>query len=75
MNKALIDGLVAKFLKSYNAPAKDAIWQQHSVTFRRFWSEQVLAEGKGAIPDDACDAIIRILDRHEDYEEKAEEAD
>ena len=64
MNKALMDGMVAKYLESYNAPAKDAIWQQHSATFRRFWSEQVLAQEKGAIPDDACDAIIRILDRH-----------
>ena len=64
MNKALMDGMVAKYLESYNAPAKDAIWQQHSATFRRFWSEQVLAQEKGAIPDDACDVIIRILDRH-----------
>jgi hypothetical protein len=36
MNKALMDGLAAKFLESYDAPAKDAIWQQHSATFRRF---------------------------------------
>lgn len=62
MNKALMDGLVAKFLESYAAPAKDAIWQQHSATFRRFWSDQVLAKGTGNISDDVCDVVIRILD-------------
>src|SRR5207245_7183086 len=35
MNKALMDGMVAKYLESYNAPAKDAIWQQHSATLDR----------------------------------------
>ena len=63
MNKALKD-LVAKFLESYDAPAKDAIWQQHSATFRRFWSDRVLAKGTGTIPDDVCDEVIRILDSH-----------
>ena len=42
------------------SPAKDAIWRQHSATFRRFWSGQVLAKGAGTIPDDACDVVIRI---------------
>ena len=63
MNKALMDVLVAKFLECYDAPAKDAIWQQHSATFRRFWSGQVLAEGFGTISDDDCDVVIQILDR------------
>ncbi len=62
MNNKLKD-LVAEFRDSYDAPAKDAIWQQHSATFRRFWSDQVLAMGTGAIPDEACDVVIRILDR------------
>ena len=62
MNKALINGLIAKFLEHYDAPAKDAIWQQHSATFRRFWSDEVLAGGTGTISDDVCDVVIRILD-------------
>jgi hypothetical protein len=61
MNKALMDGLVAKFLQSYDAPAKDATWQQHSATFRRFWHDQVLGKGTGTIPDDVCDVVIRIF--------------
>src|ERR1017187_9726004 len=62
MNKALMDVLVAKFLEWYDAPAMDAIWQQHSATFRRFWSGRVLAKGNGTISDDECDVVIRILD-------------
>lgn len=57
-----MDVLVAKFLECYDAPAMDAIWQQHSATFRRFWSGQVLAKGTGTISDDECDVVIRILD-------------
>jgi hypothetical protein len=62
MNKTSMDSLIAKFLACYDAPQKDAIWQQHSATFRRFWSDQVLAKGTGTIPDDVCDEVIRILD-------------
>jgi hypothetical protein len=64
MNKAVIADLVADFQKGYDAKTKDAIWQKQSLTFRSFWSELVLGEGTGAIPDDVCDMIIRILDRH-----------
>ena len=64
MNKAVMDGLVVKFRESYDAPGKDAIWQQHSATFRRFWSEKVLSQGTGPIPDEVCDVVIRILDQH-----------
>jgi hypothetical protein len=74
MNKALMDGLVANFLESYDAPAKDATWQQHSATFRRFWSEQVLAKGTGNISDDVCDVVIRILDRYGKGNTKESEA-
>jgi hypothetical protein len=73
MNKALVE-LVAKFLESYDAPAKDAIWQQHSATFRRFWSEKVLSQRTGPILDDECDVIIRILDRNGKGNTKASEA-
>ena len=58
-----MDGLVAKFRERYDAPAKDAIWQQHSATFRRFWSDQVLAKGTGVIPDEICDVVIRVLSK------------
>jgi hypothetical protein len=74
MNKALMDGLVAKFLQSYDAPAKDATWQQHSATFRRFWHDQVLGKGTGTIPDDMCDVVIRILDRNGNGNTKESEA-
>ena len=62
MNTPLVQILVTKFLESYNAPAKDAIWQQHSTKFRSFWSDRVLAKGMGTIPDDVCDTVIRFLD-------------
>jgi hypothetical protein len=40
----------------------------------RFWSEQVRSDGNGIIPDEACDAIIRILDRHGKGNTKESEA-
>jgi len=67
-------GLVVKFLESYDASDKDAIWQQHSATFRRFWSDQVLAKGTGVISDDVCDVVIRILDYHAKGKTKESEA-
>ena len=62
MNKPLIRELISRFQESYDPIAKDLIWQRQSAAFRKFWSEQVLAQGHGEIPDDTCDAIIRILD-------------
>ena len=63
MNKPLIQDLISRFLQSYDLVAKDIIWQRQSAAFRKFWSEQVLAQDHEAIPDDTCDAIIRILDK------------
>lgn len=74
MNKTFIGSLVARFLESYDAPAKDKIWREHSVTFQRFWSSKVLAQGTGIIPDDECDVVIRILDRHGKGNTKKSEA-
>src|ERR1039458_8011443 len=74
MTKALMEGLAAKFLESYKASAKDATWQQHSATFRRFWSDQVLPKGTGTISDDVCDVVIRILDYHGKGKTKESEA-
>lgn len=54
--------LVSRFLQSYDSVAKDMIWQRQSAAFQQFWSEQVLAQGHGEIPDETCDEIIRILD-------------
>lgn len=62
MNKSLIQDHIPRFLKNYDSVAKDLIWQKQSAAFRKFWNEQVLAQGHGVIPDDTCDAIIRILD-------------
>ena len=62
MNKPLIQDLISRFLQSYGSVAKDLIWQRQSAEFRKFWSEQVLAQGHGEIPDETCDEIIRILD-------------
>lgn len=74
MNKPLIAALIPKFLEIYDSAAKDAIWQQHSAAFRRFWSERVLSEDNGTIPDEACDTIIRILDRQGKGNTKESEA-
>ena len=62
MNKPLIQDLISRFLQSYDSVAKDMIWQRQSAAFRKFWSEQVLAQGHEEISDDTCDEIIRILD-------------
>lgn len=64
MNIDSLTGLIPKFLEQYDSGAKDAIWRQHSTTFRNFWSGQVLAPTRGVISDEACDSVIRILDRH-----------
>ncbi len=64
MNTAEMEKLASMFLGQYDARAKDVIWQEHRTAFRSFWSEQVLAQETGVIPDDTCDVIIRILDRH-----------
>jgi hypothetical protein len=69
-----MDELVGKFLESYDAPGKDAIWQQHSATFRRFWSNKVLPREAGLIPDEESDVVIRILDRNGKGNTKASEA-
>ena len=74
MNKGAIAELIPKFLQSYDATAKDTIWQQQSAAFRRFWSEQVLSESNGVIPDEVCDPIIRILDRNGKGNTKGSEA-
>jgi len=62
MNKPLIQDLASRFLQSYDSVAKDMIWQRQSTAFRKFWSEQVLAQGHEEITDETCDEIIRILD-------------
>ena len=74
MNKPLITALIPKFREAYNSTAKDAIWQQHSSTFRCFWSKQVLSQDGGVIPDETCDAVIRILDRNGKGNTKESEA-
>lgn len=74
MNKAQIAGLVTQYSNSYQAATKDQIWQQHSTTFRQFWSGRVLAIGAAPITDDECDVIIRILDRNGKGNTKADEA-
>jgi hypothetical protein len=74
MEKAPLSGLVARFLEAYDAPRKDAIWQEQSATFRRFWCEKVLSKDTEAIRDDECDAVIRILDKHGKGNTKESEA-
>jgi hypothetical protein len=72
-DKALIEQ-VAKFKESYAAKEKDVIWQQHSLKFRKFWSERVMQFGTGPISDDECDQIIRILDSRGRGNRKGDEA-
>jgi hypothetical protein len=45
MNGAQAAGLVSQFLNSYDAAAKDRIWQQHSDTFRAFRAGRVMMQG------------------------------
>ena len=63
MSKNLLPKLAKEFLDTYDAPAKDRVWQGQSDAFRKSWSEKVLAPGDSSLSDEACDAIIRILDR------------
>jgi hypothetical protein len=63
MNKPLIQGLISRFIQSYDSAARENIWQKQSAAFRQFWSQRVLAQDLGKISDDDCDVIIRILDR------------
>jgi hypothetical protein len=73
MNKPLIQDLVSRFLQSYDSVAKDMIWKRQNAVFRKFWSEQVLAQGHEGIPDDTSDEIIRILDYHAKGKSKGSE--
>src|SRR5260370_33052187 len=63
MNEQL-ETLIAEFKKTYDARTKDEVWRRQSLAFRQFWSERVLAKETGAIPDEECDVVIRILDRN-----------
>src|SRR5688572_19944120 len=74
MNTDSLAELIPKFLEQYDSGTKDAIWKQHSTTFRSFWTGQVLAPTKGMISDEACDIVIRILDRHGKGNTKQSEA-
>ncbi|PEH85327.1 hypothetical protein CRM95_10335 [Burkholderia gladioli] len=56
--------LAQKFLSSYDAQKKDQIWQQLSQRIRVFWTARILSDTSGALSDDECDEIIRILDRN-----------
>ncbi|HCE45441.1 MAG TPA: hypothetical protein DET40_18025 [Lentisphaeria bacterium] len=62
MSKSSIKQFIPKFFESYDRKAKDLIWKNHSATFRKFWSKQVMAPGSSPLSDDECDVIIRILD-------------
>lgn len=63
MSNTMLAGLIAEFLKQYNAVVKDALWKEQSTVFRQFWTQRVMASGSEFLPDQECDAIIRILDR------------
>jgi hypothetical protein len=64
MMKPNLAALIAEFTQSYDADAKDKIWEKQSRQFREFWEKRVLSMDPDAIADDECDRIIRILDRN-----------
>ena len=63
MSQAAVPGLIVDFLNTYDAKAKDEIWQKQSATFHEFWTKRIMESGGDALSDEECDAIIRILDR------------
>lgn len=63
-NTTTLQPLVGKFLSTYDAAGMDAIWSEHSRTFRQFWTEKILKTPAEQISDDECDRVIRILDRY-----------
>lgn len=62
MSTNALAGLIADFLKEYDAASKDTVWQKQSAAFRKFWTQRVMAPGSDALPDEDSDAVIRILD-------------
>ncbi|WP_459204763.1 hypothetical protein ACQVRY_10130 [Ralstonia pseudosolanacearum] len=56
--------LVQTFLSEYDAQKKDQLWQQLSQRVRSFWTNRILSGTAGAISDEECDEVIRILDRN-----------
>src|SRR4051812_38942481 len=64
MNQPLVQGLIAKFLPTYDAKAKDLLWQKQSAAFRNFWSNRIMAATAPKLSDEECDVIVRILDRN-----------
>jgi hypothetical protein len=59
-----IPALFREFISSYDARAKDKIWETLSHRFRTFWYQRVLANDALPISDAECDDVIRILDRN-----------
>lgn len=64
MQNANLSGLISDFYRSYDPQAKDRVWQDQSEAFRKFWRDCVRSPEPGTIPDEDCDAVIRILDRN-----------
>jgi hypothetical protein len=64
MSKASVPSLAKQFLENYDAPAKDQVWEKQRDAFRSFWSTRILDASSAPPSEAACDAIIRILDRH-----------
>jgi hypothetical protein len=66
--------LFSDFLRSYDAEAKDALWQQQSKVFREFWATRIMVSGYGELPDSEIDDVVRILDRYGKGNTKSSEA-
>lgn len=64
MAKPNLAALIAEFGQAYDSKTNDQVWEKQSRQFRDFWEKRVLSADPGAISDDECDKIIRILDRN-----------
>jgi hypothetical protein len=74
MDTSQLQQLFHRFLATYDADTKDALWARHSQQFRQFWSTRVVAGGKEELADAEIDAIVRILDKNGKGNTKESEA-
>ncbi|MBI4220646.1 MAG: hypothetical protein HY682_10905, partial [Chloroflexi bacterium] len=64
MDTQQLQQLFRRFLATYDAEAKDALWARHRQQFREFWRTRVVAGGSEELADAEIDDVARILDKH-----------
>ena len=74
MNSRDIPKLFENFIATYDADAKNAIWQSHSQRFRECWDHRIMTSGTDELNDAEIDEIVRILDSKGEGNTSADEA-